>query len=180
MMHHKNSIALVIALGTITGAVALGTPSQVAAASDHVLLAQAAPMQEAPPSSTAPTQSVPKTSHTRMSPSQRVEARIKDLQKGFHITAAQEPLWTNVTQVMRDNAKAIETIVAGRTQKIKTMSAIDDLRSYESLAEAHADGLKKLVAAFAPLYDSMSDSQKKDADALFRHDERHPSTGTKS
>ena len=32
------------------------------------------------------------------------------------------------------------------------MSAVDDLRSYEKLADAHADGLKKLVPALKSSY----------------------------
>ena len=34
------------------------------------------------------------------------------------------------------------------------------------------DGLKKFISVFEPLYASMSDAQKKDADTLFRHQGR--------
>jgi hypothetical protein len=49
------------------------------------------------------------------------------------------------------------------------MSAVEDLKSYSEIAEAHADGLKKFIPVFEPLYASMSDAQKKDADKLFQH-----------
>ncbi len=54
------------------------------------------------------------------------------------------------------------------------MSALDNLRNYQMIADAHADGLKKLVPAFATLYGAMSDQQKATADAVFgRHARAH-------
>ena len=100
--------------------------------------------------------------------SDRAEARIKDLHAKLNITPAQEELWKNVTQVIRDNARTMETLIKARSEKASTMTAVDDLKSYGDIAEAHADGLKKFVPAFEPLYASMSDAQKKDADRLFR------------
>ena len=112
------------------------------------------------------------------SPTERVEARIKALHEQLHITDAQEAQWKDVAQVMRDNAKAIEDLIKQRDQNIKTMNAMDDLRSYQALTEAHAEGLKKLVAVFGVLYDGMSDDQKKTADTVFRRSERRPPART--
>jgi len=100
--------------------------------------------------------------------SDRVEARIKELHTKLKITPAQEELWNNVAQVMRDNAKTMEALIRTRSEKAGTMTAIDDLKSYSEIAEAHADGLKKFIPAFEPLYAGMSDAQKKSADTLFR------------
>jgi len=100
--------------------------------------------------------------------SDRVEARIKELHTKLNITPAQEQLWNNVAQVMRDNAKTMEALIKARSEKAPTMTAIDDLKSYGEIAEAHADGLKKFIPAFEPLYAGMSDAQKKSADTLFR------------
>jgi hypothetical protein len=47
------------------------------------------------------------------------------------------------------------------------MTAIEDVKSYAAIAEAHADGLKKFAPVFEALYASMSDAQKKNADTLF-------------
>lgn len=102
----------------------------------------------------------------------RVEERINSLHQQLHITAAQETQWSAVAQAMRDNAKAIRDLVKDRRAKGGTMNAVDDLRSYEAIADAHADGLKKLIPAFEALYSSMSDDQKKIADTLFRHARR--------
>jgi len=98
----------------------------------------------------------------------KVEARIKSLHHQLHITAAQEQQWTTVAQVMRDNASEVGQLVSDRNSN-SGMTAVDDLRSYEAITDAHADGLKKLIPAFEALYTSMSDSQKKTADILFRH-----------
>ena len=49
-----------------------------------------------------------------------------------------------------------------------TMSALDDMKQYEQITQANADGTKRLVEAFEPLYASLSPEQKKLADASFR------------
>lgn len=112
--------------------------------------------------------------HARPSPTERVEARIADLHARLRITPQQETRWSAVAQAMRDNAKSIEEAIRERRKTVRTMTAIDDLRSYEHLAEVHADGLKKLVTVFAPLYEMMPEDQKKTADTVFRYQERHP------
>jgi len=98
-----------------------------------------------------------------------VEARIKELQTKLKITPAQEELWNKVTQVMRDNAKTMEALIKARSKEGSAMTAIDSLKSYGEIVEAHADGIRKFIPAFEPLYASMSDAQKKNADKLFRH-----------
>jgi hypothetical protein len=99
----------------------------------------------------------------------RVEARIKELQTKLEITPAQEELWNNVTRVMRDNAKTMDALIKARSEGASTMPAIDSLKSYGEIVEAHADNIRKFTQAFEPLYTSMSDAQKKNADKLFRY-----------
>lgn len=101
------------------------------------------------------------------SPVDRVEARITDLRAKLAITQAQESLWSTVTQVMRENANTMDALRTARAARERTMTAIDDLSSYSEIAEAHAAGLKTFIPAFTALYDSMSDAQKKNADAVF-------------
>jgi periplasmic protein CpxP/Spy len=101
----------------------------------------------------------------------RVETRIKDMHAKLKITAAEEEQWTKVADVMRDNAKKMDELNGARAANAKTMNAVDDLKSYGAVVDAHADEIKKFAAAFEPLYASMSDAQKADADALFRHGE---------
>lgn len=124
--------------------------------------APAAPsaMPAAPTTKAAPTKTSKRLSG--------VDARIASLHKRLKITAAQEPQWQQVAQVMRDNAAQIEQLVKERNAKVKTMTAVDNLQTYSDIAQAHADGLKKLVPVFDTLYGSMSDAQKKIADEVFR------------
>jgi protein CpxP len=127
-----------------------------------IVLASASPSRAASPEPTLATAGT-------ASKADRVEARIKELHTKLNITPAQEELWKNVTQVMRDNAKTMEALIKARSDKTTTMTAVDDLKSYREIAEAHADGLKKFIPVFEPLYASMSDAQKKNADTFFRH-----------
>ncbi len=97
----------------------------------------------------------------------RVEARIADLHKKLHITSAQTPQWNDFAGVMRENAKAARDVIEDKSQNAATMSAVDDLEAYKTLAQAHVDGLTRMIPTFEALYATMSDSQKKTADAMF-------------
>ena len=103
---------------------------------------------------------------------ERVEARITDMHAKLKITQTQEDQWAKVVQAMRDNQKAVEPLIEDRAKNAKTMTAIDDLKSYAAITDAHGDGLKKFTPAFEALYASMSDAQKKAADTLFRHGDK--------
>ncbi len=97
------------------------------------------------------------------------EARIRHLHDDLGISSNQETQWNGVAQVMLANAAAIDSAVKARARMSKGMTAIDDLKSYEAIVDAHAEGIRKLAAAFAPLYASMPESQQKNADAVFGH-----------
>src|ERR1017187_4190430 len=98
----------------------------------------------------------------------RVEAHITNMHAKLKITQAQEDQWAKVAQVMRDNEKTIEPLIKARVENAKTMTAVDDLKSYAEITDAHADGIKKFPPVFETLYASMSEAQKKEADVLFR------------
>jgi periplasmic protein CpxP/Spy len=98
----------------------------------------------------------------------RVEARIKEFHTKLHITPAQEGLWQQVTAVMRDNARTLDALIEAQVTQARTTTASDDLRAYSAFADAHAEGLKALLAAFEPLYASLSATQKQQADTLVR------------
>ena len=109
------------------------------------------------------------TTAAKVSSEDRVEARIKDMHAKLKITQAQEEQWAKVAQMMRDNEKTIEPLIKARIENAKTMTAVDDLKSYGEITDAHADGIKKFTPVFATLYAGMSDAQKKEADGLFRN-----------
>ena len=97
-----------------------------------------------------------------------VEARIKELHKKLSITPAQETKWDNLAQVMRDNARVMQDLERKRAEDVKTISAVDVVKSYADVIEAHEAGMKKFIPAFEDLYNSLSAKQKKIADDLFR------------
>ncbi len=97
----------------------------------------------------------------------RVEKHIKDLHAKLKITPAEETQWAAVAQTMRDSAKELEMAIDKREATISTATAIDNLNAYGDIAQAHTDSVKKLSAAFAPLYASMPDDQKMLADEVF-------------
>jgi periplasmic protein CpxP/Spy len=94
--------------------------------------------------------------------------RINYLHGRLRITPAQEPLWASLTQVMRDNATALAPLLREQFQATQSGNAIKMLGAGEKLDAAQLDGLRKFIAAFQTLYDSMSGEQKKIADYVFR------------
>ena len=148
-------VVMVVATATTTA------PATVTAATLRApMLAQATPALAAPKAIQA---TAPKTSRV-----DAVETRIKDLHARLKITPAQEDLWNSATQVMRENAKAMDELRKVRSEKTQTMTAVEDFTSYGEITQVHADGIKKFVPVFSALYDSMSDAQKKNADTIFR------------
>ena len=69
---------------------------------------------------------------------------------------------------MRDNAQAMADLQKQRAADAKSMNAVDVIKSYSEVIQAHQEGMKKFVPAFEDLYNSMSDAQKKTADSMFR------------
>ncbi|WP_338642150.1 Spy/CpxP family protein refolding chaperone [Burkholderia pyrrocinia] len=126
-----------------------------------------------PASAASPAQTQAPASAMTVATQDRIDTRINNLHDRLQITAAQEELWRKVAQVMRDNAGTMDSLRQARTSHADSMSAIDDLKSYGQVADAHADGIRKLTPAFQALYDSMSEAQKKNADLIFRTDHHH-------
>ena len=113
----------------------------------------------AAPSGSAPAKKQP-------SPAERVDARIKSLHDRLKITSAQEPQWNAVAQVMHENAQTMEQAIQQRHQT-QNMTAIDDLKAYQAIAQAHLQNVQKLIPPFQALYDTLSPEQKKAADDAF-------------
>lgn len=105
----------------------------------------------------------------------RAERRIRELHEKLGITQEQEGLWGTVAQTMRDNGKTFETSMADRSARLKdkNLTAVDDLKSFQVIADQHADGLKRLIPAFEELYAAMTPDQQKRADHVFGEHQRH-------
>jgi len=131
-------------------------------------------------SSPAPTsEAAPATAATAVqSKAETVEDRITSLHDSLKITAAEEANWKAVAVVMRANAAAMEKLVTNKGAKDPaTLTAVDDLKNYETFAQAHVTGIKKLIKAFDTLYSAMPAAQKKIADDVFlRSGREHAAT----
>lgn len=147
-----------IAIAALMGATILASPL-AAARADGV---SHAPMQVA--EATAP------PAHAaRHMKGETVEQRITSLHTALKITPDEEADWKAVAQAMRDSAAATQKIVAERSEQApQSVSAVDDLKTYEKFAQAHVDGLKNVTSSFETLYNSMPDAQKKIADQVFQ------------
>jgi periplasmic protein CpxP/Spy len=97
-----------------------------------------------------------------------VELRIKELHDRLKISKSQEDQWGKIGGQMRDHAKAAHELALARQKNATSMTAVQDLQTYAQIAQVHADGMKQFLDLFAPLYDGMSDDQKKTADSVFR------------
>lgn len=105
-----------------------------------------------------------------------VEERIVYLHTQLKITPAQEAQWKTFADVMRANGQNMGRLYRQRTQAEGTQSALDNMKQYAELSQAHADDMKQLLDAFEPLYNGMSPEQKKVADTTFRdraHERAH-------
>jgi hypothetical protein len=108
----------------------------------------------------------------RLGHEDRAAMRVKQMHDRLMIADAQEAQWGKVAQTMNDNAKTMDKLTQARIDHAKDMTAVDDLKSYGEITEAHAEGIRTLTPVFATLYASMSDPQKKQADMMFRHGDR--------
>jgi hypothetical protein len=169
-MHHlANSIARPLAAAMLFGGivlVGLSPAVRVARAADTGISSRDPPANDESEQSGAPAPTQEKgATQTAMDP---IRARVKYLHDRLRITPAQEPLWADVAQTMRENATAVAPLLRKRLQSAEKGDAVDNLGAYEKLGEVQLDGLKKFIAAFTALYAGLSDNQKKIADAVFR------------
>ncbi|WP_431819330.1 Spy/CpxP family protein refolding chaperone [Burkholderia sp. F1] len=102
----------------------------------------------------------------------RLEERITYLHNQLKITPAQEPQWKTFADTMRANGETMARLYRQRMES-RNASAIDDMKQYAELAQANADGAKKLADAFGPLYASFPADQKALADTTFRSGLHH-------
>jgi protein CpxP len=148
------------AIAALLGTTMLMSPLHAARAGDAVN----APLQLS--------QANPPQNQTAAAPAQNqgetVETRITSLHSQLKITSDEDANWNNVAQAMRQNAAAMDELVAStHTTPPQNMTAVDDLTTYEKFAQAHVAGLKNLISSFSTLYNAMPAGQQKLADQVF-------------
>lgn len=113
---------------------------------------------------------------TSMQP-ESVEQRIAQLKTELKIAPNEESDWNAVADAMRDNAKTMQQLIDQTRAEgpHAQRTALQDLQNYQKFAQAHADGLEKVTAAFGTLYEAMTPAQKANADKVFRSfEQRRP------
>jgi protein CpxP len=153
-------IARSVAIAALLGATMLASPMMGAQAQSASTASSQATQGAAPQAKVA--------AGAMATKAETVEQRITSLHTALKITPPEEADWTSVAQAMRENAAAMQKLAADNTVKSpQSLTAVDDLKTYQKFAQAHVDGLKNLTSSFETLYDSMPDAQKKVADQVF-------------
>ena len=157
----KKPLIAVSALALLAGAASLAPLAQT--------FAQAAP----PAPQAAP--AMPRHGHD-WSPSRHVEGRIAYLKAELKITPQQEAAWTQVADAMRANAHDADALVAQmRSQRDSGQkpNAVQRLELRGRFAALRAQSNDRLLAAFRPLYASLTPDQQQAADHLLGGHRHH-------
>ena len=139
------------------------------AAAPSAAAPSAATATKAPSRTTAASHAGGTTTAPKQSIRALVDRRITDLHGRLHITAAQQPKWDAFAQTMRGNAEDLDAAYRQRAEKLDKMNAVDNMQSYAQIEQKRAQDAEKLIPAFQSLYSSLSETQKKEADSLFRN-----------
>jgi hypothetical protein len=109
-----------------------------------------------------------------MMPGKLIDGRIAFLKAELKITPTQEAQWQQVEAAMRENAKQLDQTITTARQNRSNMDAVQGLELREQFAKVRADNDARLLAAFKPLYASLSPDQQQMANQLVgAHHQRH-------
>lgn len=107
----------------------------------------------------------------RPAPGKFIEGRIAFLKTELKLTAAQQPLFDKLADEMRAEAKVMQERHAERQQASATapapVSALEKIEKRQAMMKEMTAAQDRYLAAFRPLYQSLSTEQKKTADELF-------------
>jgi len=96
-----------------------------------------------------------------------IEGRLAFLKAEIKITPAQEAQWTKFADVVRTTAKNAQAGgPMGSPMAGKPATGPERMASYEKHLATRLETVRAVKAAFDPLYNSLSDEQKKIADEL--------------
>jgi hypothetical protein len=98
-----------------------------------------------------------------------VDGRLAYLKAELKITDAQEPLWKTYAATARDNAQAMlaHCTAAMNSSGKAGLSLPDRMDWHEQFMSKQLDALRATNKTLKPLYDALSDDQKKIADQMF-------------
>jgi periplasmic protein CpxP/Spy len=103
-----------------------------------------------------------------------IEGRLAFLKTELKITDAQTAQWNAFADVLRQQDKTRrERFEQMRGARGQETTALARYEQRERSSEAQAQDVKQFVATFRPLYQALSDEQKKTADELFARPHGH-------
>jgi LTXXQ motif family protein len=115
---------------------------------------------------TAPQQAQQPERH-RFDPTRHIEGRIAFLKAELKITDAQAPQFEKVAQAMRESAKErAQAFAQFRGDRDKPQTALERLEMRARFDQMRTQQAERFLAAFRPLYQNLSEDQKKAADEL--------------
>ncbi|WP_341910801.1 Spy/CpxP family protein refolding chaperone [Ferrovibrio terrae] len=104
-------------------------------------------------------------------PGRFIEGRIAFLRTELKLSAQQQPLFDKLADEMRATTKTMQERHAQRQQASAqgpaTTSVLERLEQRSAMMKEMNAAQDRYLAAFRPLYHSLSDEQKKTADQLF-------------
>lgn len=101
-----------------------------------------------------------------MGMTERVEGRIAFLRAELQITDAQAKLWDAYAGALRDNAKRLKDSGGGMMAGMQGAALLGQLDEQEKMLSARLEGIKAMKASLAPLYEALTEEQRKTADEL--------------
>jgi periplasmic protein CpxP/Spy len=96
-------------------------------------------------------------------PETNVETNIAELHQRLQISAAQEPQFEALANVMRQNARTM----SGASPP-SNPNAVEGLRLAIQYGQEEINGMRRLLPALQALYTSLSPTQRQTADMIFR------------
>ena len=99
----------------------------------------------------------------------RIEGHIASLKTKIGITAAQAPQWEAFADALRAGAKDHHAAMADCASAARAQSAPARTEAMINHMAARLEAMKNILAAEKPLYEALSDEQKKTADRLLTH-----------
>lgn len=153
--------------------IAVSALALLAGAASFAPLAQ--PFAQAAPPAPQAAPAMPRHGHD-WSPSRHVEGQIAYLRAELKITPQQEAAWSKVADAMRANARdgdALMTQLRAERQPDQKPNAVQRLEARGKFAAFRAQADDRLLAAFRPLYASLTPDQQQSANQLFGGHRHH-------
>jgi periplasmic protein CpxP/Spy len=97
-------------------------------------------------------------------PETNVETNIAELHQRLQISAAQEPQFEALANIMRQNARTMSSAAAPPSNP----NAVEGLRLAIQYGQEEINGMRRLLPALQALYTSLSPAQRQTADMIFR------------